>query len=185
MTAFDYTVLAIVGLSVLVSLFRGALRELMSIGSWIGAFLIAIHFAPMLSGVLPVAVVHPWLRLFLAFAVLMILSLLLFALITLALGRLIRGSGLAPWDRALGVLFGLFRALVILVALMLAAGLTPLPREPAWRNGLLRPPLEGLAKNARAFLPKTVAERIRFSPDRRAVRAGVSTILARSREAQA
>ena len=35
MTPFDYTVLAVVGISVLVSLFRGALREVMSILSWI------------------------------------------------------------------------------------------------------------------------------------------------------
>jgi membrane protein required for colicin V production len=162
MTAFDYIVLAIAGLSVLVSLFRGALREIMSIASWIGAFLIAVHFAPIFADLLPKSVSHGWLRLFLAFAALMIVSLLVFALVTLALSRLLQGSGLAPWDRALGVLFGLVRAVVILVALMLVAGLTPLPREPAWRNALLRPPLEGLARNAIAFLPKAVADRIHF-----------------------
>ena len=162
MTAFDYIVLAIAGLSVLVSLFRGALREIMSIGSWIGAFLIAVHFAPMVSSLLPASIGQTWLRLFLAFVALMIVSLLVFTVIVLALGRLIRGSGLAPLDRALGVLFGLVRALVILVALMIVAGLTPLPREAAWRNGLLRPPLEGLAKNALAFLPRALAERVRF-----------------------
>ena len=53
MTVFDYAVLGIVGLSVLVSLFRGAVREIMALVSWIGAFLIALHFAPMLSVLLP------------------------------------------------------------------------------------------------------------------------------------
>jgi len=162
MTPFDYAVLAVVGVSVLVSLFRGAVREVMSILSWIAAFLIALHYAPLLSELLPVAVKHSWLRLFIAFVVLMIGSLILFALVTLAVSQLVRRTGLAPWDRALGVLFGLARALVILVALVLIAELTPLPREPAWRNAVFRPPLEAMAKNVRALLPAGMANKIHF-----------------------
>ena len=162
MTPFDYAVLAVVGVSVLVSLFRGAVREVMSILSWIAAFLIALHYAPMLSELLPVAVKHSWLRLFVAFVVLMIGSLILFALVTLAVSQLVRRTGLAPWDRALGALFGLARALVILIALVLIAELTPLPKEPAWRNAMFRPPLEAMAKNVRAFLPAGMANKIHF-----------------------
>ncbi len=162
MTTVDYAALGIAGLSVLVSLFRGAVREVMALASWIGAFLIARYFAPMFSKLLPASLSHPWLRLAVAFAGLMLVSLVLFALVTVALTRIVRRSKLAPWDRALGMLFGLARALVILVALVLAAGLTPLPRDPAWRNALFTPPLVALAKKARAYLPEALAERIRF-----------------------
>jgi membrane protein required for colicin V production len=162
MTAVDYAVLGVVGVSVLLSVFRGAVREVMALASWVGAFLIARYFAPMCSSVLPASLSHPWLRLALAFAGLMLVSLVLFALATVALTRVVRRSKLVPWDRALGVVFGLARALVILVALALAAGLTPLPRDPAWRNALVGPPLVMLAKKARAFLPQALAERIRF-----------------------
>jgi membrane protein required for colicin V production len=161
-TLFDYAVLAVVAVSVLVSLFRGAVREVMSIASWIAAFLIALHYAPMLSELLPVAVKHGWLRLFIAFVGLMLGALLVFALLTLAVSQLVRRTGLAPWDRALGALFGLARALVILIALVLIAELTPLPKEPAWRNALFRPPLEAMAKNVRAFLPAGIADKIHF-----------------------
>jgi membrane protein required for colicin V production len=162
MTAVDYAVVGIVGLSVLVSLFRGAVREVMALASWVGAFLIARHFAPMFSHLLPTSLSHPWLRLAVAFAGLMLVSLVLFALATVALTRVVRRSKLVPWDRALGVLFGFARALVILVALVLAAGLTPLPRDPAWRNSLFSPPLVLLAKKVRAYLPDALAERIRY-----------------------
>lgn len=162
MTAIDYAVVGVVALSVLVSVFRGAVREVMALASWIGAFLIARYFAPMFSTLLPTALSHSWLRLAVAFAGLMLVSLVLFALATVALTRIVRQSKLAPWDRALGVLFGLLRALVILVALALAAGLTPFPRDPAWRNALFTPPLVALAKKARAYLPEALAERIRF-----------------------
>lgn len=162
MTAIDYAALGIAGLSVLVSLFRGAVREVMALSSWIGAFLIARYLAPTFSKLLPASLSHPWLRLAMAFAGLMLVSLVVFALVTLALTRIVRRSKLAPWDRALGMLFGLARALVILLALVLAAGLTPLPHDPAWRNALFTPPLVALAKKARAYLPEALAERIRF-----------------------
>jgi len=161
-TGFDYAVLAILGLSVLAGLFRGALREVMSIASWSCAFLISLHFAPTVAVFLPAVVTYPWLRLFLAFVALMLGSLLLFALATLALTQLIRGAGLSPWDRFLGLLFGTARALVILVALVLVAGMTPLPHEPTWRNAVFSPPLEALAKNVRVFLPAALAQRIHF-----------------------
>jgi membrane protein required for colicin V production len=162
MTPFDYAVLAVVGISVLVSLFRGAVREVLSIASWIGAFLIALHYAPQLADLLPAAVKHAWLRLFIAFVALMIVCLIVFAVVTFAVSQLIRRTGLAPWDRALGALFGLARALIILIALMLIAELTPLPREPVWRNAMFRPPLEAMARNVVTFLPAGMAGRIHF-----------------------
>ena len=168
MTGFDYAVLGILGLSVLAGLFRGVLREVMSITSWTCAFLISLHFAPMLSAMLPSAVPHPWVRLFLAFVALLVGSLMLFSLVTMALTQVVRSAGLSAWDRVLGVLFGMARAIVILVALVLAAGMTPLPYEPTWRNAVFSPPLEALAKNVRVFLPAALAQRIRFDEQPRA-----------------
>jgi membrane protein required for colicin V production len=166
-TGFDYAVLGILGLSVVAGLFRGALREVMSITSWTCAFLISLHFAPTLSAMLPSAVSHPWLRLFLAFVALLVASLVLFSLVTLALTQVIKKAGLSAWDRVLGVLFGMARAVVILVALVLAAGMTPLPHEATWRNAVFSPPLEALAKNVRVFLPAALAERIHFDQEPR------------------
>ena len=164
MTPFDYAVLAVVGVSVLVSLFRGAVREVMSILSWIAAFLIALHYAPMLSELLPAAVKHSWLRLFVAFVVLMISSLLLFALFTLRARKLSAAPGLTPGSHARRLL-RLVRA-ASFVLLVLLGGLTPLPREPAWRNAMFRPPLEAIALYARGYLPQRFTEHIRF--DKRA-----------------
>lgn len=162
MTPLDYTVLAVVIVSVLVSLFRGAVREVMSIASWIGAFVLALHYAPPLADMIPIATTHAWLRLFLAFVAVMVGSLLVFAIVSFAISHLIRGAGLAPWDRALGALFGLARAMVILVALVLVAEMTPFTREPAWRDALFRPPLEAIAKNVAAMLPAKLTDRLHF-----------------------
>jgi membrane protein required for colicin V production len=60
------------------------------------------------------------------------------------------------------MLFGLGRALVIVVVLVLVAGMTPLPRQPAWRHALSSPPLVTLAKHVKPWLPEALSERIHF-----------------------
>ena len=73
-----------------------------------------------------------------------------------------RLAGLNGTDRTLGAVFGVVRGVVILVLLVLLAGLTPLPREPVWRNAMFSPPLEALALYARGYLPQRFTEHIRF-----------------------
>ena len=162
MTAFDYVVLAVIGLSVLVSIFRGAVREIMALTSWIGSGFIAMEFSPSVSGVLPFAISNPTIRIAVAFVVLLLISLLLFALVSLTVSNLVKKAGLSSMDRTVGAFFGLLRGIVVLVLLVLLAGLTPLPRDPAWRNATFSPPLEALAIFARGFLPEPFAVRIRY-----------------------
>jgi membrane protein required for colicin V production len=161
-TIFDYVVLAVIGLSVLVSIFRGAVREVMALASWIGSGFVAIQFSPSVSGVLPSAISNPTIRIAVAFVVLLLISLLLFALVSLAVSNLAKKAGLSSIDRIVGAFFGLLRGIVVLVLLVLVAGLTPLPRDPAWRNATFSPPLEALAIFARGFLPEPFAARIRY-----------------------
>ena len=101
-----------------------------------------------------------------AFIVVLVICLLLFAVVSLVLTKLIAKSGLNGTDRTLGALFGLVRGVLILVLLVMLGGLTPLPREPAWRNAMFSPPLEALALYARGYLPQRFTEHIRF--DKRA-----------------
>lgn len=162
MTGFDYIVLIVLGLSVLVSVVRGAVREVMSLASWIVSAFVATRFAPAVSALLPTAVTSPTVRVAAAFIVVLVICLMLFALVSLLLTKLVVKSGLNGTDRTLGALFGLLRGVVILVLLVLLAGLTPLPREPAWRNAMFSQPLEALATYARAYLPQRFTEHIRF-----------------------
>jgi membrane protein required for colicin V production len=162
MTAFDYIALGIVAISAVVGVFRGAVRELLSLVSWVVAVWLAWCFSAPVADILPAAWNSPTLRLILAFIGVLVACLLLFGLLGLALGALIREGGLGSADRLLGALFGLVRGVVILVALVLAVGLTPLPREAAWRNAVLSVPLEQLAVLARTYLPSPLASRIRY-----------------------
>lgn len=162
MTIVDYAVIAVIAGSVLLSVVRGALRELMAIVSWAGSAWLAAVFAPGIAALLPNQLSNPGLRLAAAFVAILLVALLLFSLLTLAMTQLLRRSGLTGSDRALGALFGVVRALAILVCLTLIAGLTRLPREPAWRDAASTPVLEALALAVRDYLPPALAARIGY-----------------------
>jgi membrane protein required for colicin V production len=162
MTGFDYVVLAVVAISVVVSVVRGAARELLSILSWMVSGYLALQFAPTVAGLLPAGLTSPTMRLATAFIAILLVGLLLFALLALALSQLLKRSGLSATDRVLGAFVGLARAVVILIVLTLLAGLTTLPRETTWRNAALSAPLESLAILVRSYLPKALASRIRY-----------------------
>lgn len=162
MTSFDYVVLGIMALSVGISVVRGAVRELLSITAWVVSGYLALDFAAPVAGLLPSSLSSPTLRLATAFTAIFVVSLLLFALASLAVSALLKRSGLSATDRALGAVVGFARAIVILVVLTLVAGLTTLPHEPSWREARLSGTLESLAVLVRAHLPHPLASRISY-----------------------
>jgi membrane protein required for colicin V production len=162
MTAFDYAVLAIIGLSVLLSVWRGALRELLALAGWVVAFVLAQRYAVAVALLLPDSIPAPELKLLAAFAIVFFSVLLLMSLLAIGLVQLIRAVGLSPLDRALGALFGLARGLLIVLVLVLAAGLTTLPRQAAWRDAMFSAPFEAAAIAVKAWLPAEFARRVSY-----------------------
>jgi membrane protein required for colicin V production len=162
MTLFDYVVLGIMGLSVLLSIWRGVVRELLALAAWVVAFLVAQFYAVALAAYVPAAVGSTELRTLTAFLVVFILVLIAMGLLAIAVSRLIHKAGLGLSDRVLGAVFGLVRGVLIVLIGVLAAGLTALPRERAWREAALSAPLEALALAVKPWLPADFGSRIRY-----------------------
>lgn len=153
----DYAILAIIGLSALISIWRGLIREVLSLLAWILAFWVALTFTPAVANHLESAVSVPSARLGLAFTGLFVACLLSAAVVNLLIARLVQVSGLSATDRMLGVLFGVARGAVIVATLVLLAGLTPLPQDPWWRESVLLGHFETLALWIRSYLPPELA----------------------------
>lgn len=162
MTAFDYAVLLIVGISILISVMRGLVREALALTGWVAAFWIAAHFTVPLAPLLPTAIPGETLRLLAAFIILFLGTLLIASLMTIALAELVKKLGLGAVDRGLGALFGLMRGLLIMLVLVLLAGLTPLPHEGFWRNAMLSAPFEALVVGIKPWMPEKLAKRISY-----------------------
>jgi membrane protein required for colicin V production len=162
MTWLDYAVAGVCAVSVAVGVWRGLVRETISLAGWVIAFLAANLFAAPLALLVPEAIPTPELRTLAAFAAIFVATLVVASLLALVLSRLTRAIGLGGLDRALGALFGAARALLVLGAFALLAGLTSLPREPAWKNSFVGPWLGAGALAARPWLPPAFAGRLRY-----------------------
>lgn len=162
MTLVDYGVLGIVGFSILMSISRGAVREVMALLSWIVAFGVAMLYTGSVAPLLPDSVSNPAMRGVVGFLALFVVTLIVMSMVGASISRLVKSVGLGPVDRSLGAVFGLARGLLIVVTLALLAGLTSLPREPVWTNAVLHEPLESVAARVQDWLPADVARRIRF-----------------------
>ena len=162
MTWVDYAVLAIIGISILLSIIHGFVRELLALASWIVAFLVAQSFSVDMVPWLPAALSNPSLRLLAAFVAIFVVVLILMTLLSIIISHFVKKVGLSGIDRVLGAVFGLLRGLVIVMVMVLLAGLTTLPKHPAWQHAISSAPLELLANAIKAWLPYDLSKHINY-----------------------
>lgn len=162
MTWLDYVVLVVLVASILWGVWRGLVHEVVSVASWVLAFLAANMFAGALADALPKGIGAPEVRVLVSFVVIFVVTLIVCTVVGHLLSRMMKVAGLGPLDRTLGGVFGLARALVILLAFALLAGLTALPRQPVWRDSVSGEPLAKGALAVRPWLPKSFADRLRY-----------------------
>lgn len=162
MTSFDYFILTLIAGSVLLSVMRGLVKELLSIIAWVVSFIVAKLYTVELSALLPEAIPSDSLRYLAAFLMLFLASLLVFTLLNIALSQVVKVAGMGWLDRVLGAVFGFARGLLVVVMVVMLCGLTSLPQHPAWRSALLSAPLEALVGKVLPWMPSVFAEKIHF-----------------------
>lgn len=162
MTIFDYLVLFVLTCSVVISMLRGLVKEILSLVSWVVALVVANAYGQGLAALLPDAIPGSTTRLIVAFLALFIGVRLLMALLTMAIDAAVRAAGLTLADRGLGGLFGLARGLVIVLTAVLVCGMTSIPQQGFWRYALFSPMAETAARTAIPFLPGGIVRHIRF-----------------------
>ncbi len=167
MTAFDFVVIGVVGLSAVLAFARGFVRVFVSLAAWVVAVVAAVRFAEFGGGLLPDLGEALATRYVVAFAVILVGVLILGALVGYLLSRLARAAGLGFLDRSLGAIFGVARGVLIAVILVLLAGMTAAPKTDWWQNSLTSPALTRAALMLRPWLPRAWAARLEYSPRER------------------
>lgn len=151
----DYCIIAALGLSVLMGLWRGFIGEAIALACWVLAFWVAWTFGAQLAAQFT-AITLPSARLVLGYAICFIGVLIAGALVGFLMRKLIAGSGLSGSDRMLGMVFGLIRGLAIVTIAVLILKFTPLPQDPWWKESKLMPTFENAARWLSSKLPPEV-----------------------------
>lgn len=135
MTWVDGVVLAVLAVSALLAFFRGMVREVLGVGAWVGAVLLALALEPATTPLMAQYVDPPWLASALAIgAVFLVVLVLLKVLIHWVAGHVQR-SALGGVDRALGLVFGLARGAAVVIIAYIVGGLLA-PVAESWPDAV-------------------------------------------------
>ena len=136
----DWAIVAILGLSILISLVRGFVREALSLVIWALAFIGATVFHQELAPLLSNLIETPSLRALSAWIALFFGILMLGSLVSFLLGQLVESTGLTGTDRLLGSVFGALRGFILVMAiLIILPGILPVTQDSWWQQSLLIP----------------------------------------------
>ncbi len=160
----DYLIIAIAIISAGTGLIRGFVKEVLSLVSWGIAIWVAYTFHAQVAALLVEYIATPSIRKFAAFLGLFVVTLIIGALINHFISKLVQKTGLSGTDRTLGFVFGLLRAVAIVILLILLGRATVMPADPWWQNSTLLGHFEPYAKRVYGFLPEWAKEHISFEP---------------------
>ena len=119
MTTFDIIVFSILGLSVVLSLFKGLVKEIFSLLSYLGGYLMAAHYQQSFAQVFIEIIPSKAIAKLIAFIAIYIFTAIIIALI----GRVFRSmiisaTKLSIFDRLIGGVVGFGKGLIIIVAIL-------------------------------------------------------------------
>lgn len=134
MDAVDWILLAVLGVSVLLGIWRGLVREVLSLAGWVAGFWIAQAWAPEAAAWLPLQGASEMLRYLAGFISVFLVVLIASVLLGWVISKLVSAVGLGVVDRLLGGVFGGLRGVVLLLTLTVVVSLTPMQSAPWWTD---------------------------------------------------
>ncbi len=173
-TWIDIIIVVIFLISTTIALLRGFVREAVSIATWVAAIWLALSQSEQVSYLLPEAIDSASfsfgdkeygsnIRVGIAFVLIMVGVLVFGALINFVLSQVMKAQILKGVDRMLGMVFGLLRASVItIILIMTASAFTTLPESTTWDTSRLIKPFEKAAVWVVQQLPDRYAQQFRL-----------------------
>ena len=154
MVPLDWVFAGILAASLLLGAWRGLVYEVLSVVSWIAAFVLAQVFAPDVARWLPMGQTSQPLKYAAAFLLVFIGVVFAGGLLAWGTKKLVEAVGLRPIDRALGAGFGLVRGALLLMAIAIVVNMTPLRQGEWWAESKAAVISTAAVKQLKPVLPE-------------------------------
>ncbi len=156
----DYIIIGVIAISAVISLFRGFVKEVFSLLSWILAFWVSMRFGAEVAEQLFSMVSTPSARSLLGYLATFLVVLIAGALFSHFMTLLVKQTQLQGTDRALGLLFGGARGVLLVTVAVMLARMTPLDEDPWWDEAVLVAYFENLGDWVQQQLPPEAAQKL-------------------------
>ena len=137
MNELDWAVLIVVGLSTIVGVTRGVIREILSIVGWVIGIVFALKWSPELAEKIPLDSLGPSIRTILAAVIIAVCCVFAIGLLGILLRKMLEAAHISAEDRVLGSVFGFLRGVVFVCAVVFLAGMTSAPQTSLWRQSVM------------------------------------------------
>ncbi len=162
MSWLDLVIVGVIALSALISLIRGFVKESISLVTWIVAGVLAFRYFSPMAELLEPFVEAPTIRNVAGFAILFISTLVVGAIVNFIMSQLVSKTGLSGTDKALGVVFGGARGVLIVTMVVLLASLTPMPEASWWLDSASISFFQQLAEWVKGIIPADAVDKFSF-----------------------
>lgn len=157
-TWFYFVIIGIVAFSVIVSFFRGILRELVSLITWVVALLLALRFAQVLGNDIAEHFASPMIRYVIGFVIVFLAVLVVGLIVNTVLKFLVEKAGMGFFDRFFGAIFGAARGLIAVVIVLMFLHVSP-AKNSAWlENSKLAPLFKPAVTWVNSYLPDQIKQ---------------------------
>lgn len=137
MTALDWIFIVALLASIAFGVWRGFVYEVLSVLNWLLALVLAQWLGDDVGRYLPINDELETLHHVSGFVLVFVVSVFLGGVLVWGLPKLVEQAGLRPVDRGLGGVFGVLRAVIVVLALTVVVLMTPLKRQGWWRDSLV------------------------------------------------
>lgn len=167
-TALDYALAAVMFFSVILSFFRGFIREAISLVTWFLAFYFALQFAPTLSGALHF-ISNPKISYAISAILIFLIVLLLGKIVGKLAHEVMKISLLGFFDKILGFIFGVVRGALFITIILFVIELTSWHTAAWYQHSQLAPHFQKCVDYCRTLLPKELLPKSGFIDQMKAI----------------
>lgn len=151
----DIAIACVFVVSIMVGIFRGFVREMLSVLSWVAAAVVAFMYGEMAVNWVKPIFSDPNLALAVSYVLVFLAALIVFSIISYLIARIFSATGLTGIDRSLGMVFGAIRAAFVIALLILAGRFMAFSEHDWWAGSQLLGHFEPLADWVLAQLPES------------------------------
>ncbi len=147
----DIVILIITVLSSVFGLWRGLIKEVLSLLTWIAALLVSRVYSEPLAGLMTGVIENDGIRYVSAFAILFVIVMMFGTFLNFLMSKFLNVTGLKSADRLLGAGFGVARGVIIVLVIMFITSMFVSETE-LWQQSQLVPYGIDLIEKSQVFI---------------------------------